>query len=42
MIFYLINNSENDSFNINKNLILKYFNQLNDDEFQNTWFLKDI
>ena len=28
------NNSENDSFNINKNLILKYFNQLNDDEFQ--------
>ena len=33
-ILLKINNSENDSFNINKNLILKYFNQLNDDEFQ--------
>ena len=33
-ILLKINNSESDSFNINKNLILKYFNQLNDDEFQ--------
>ena len=33
-ILLKINNSENDSFNINKNLILKYFNQFNDDEFQ--------
>ena len=33
-ILLKINNSENDSFNINKKLILKYFNQLNDDEFQ--------
>ena len=33
-ILLKINNSENDSFNINKNLILKYFNQLNDDVFQ--------
>ena len=33
-ILLKINNTENDSFNINKNLILKYFNQLNDDEFQ--------
>jgi len=33
-ILLKIDNSENDSFKINKNLILKYFNQLNDDEFQ--------
>ena len=33
-ILLKINNSESDSFNINKNLILKYFNQFNDDEFQ--------
>ena len=33
-ILLKINNSENDSFKINKNLIIKYFNQLNDKDTQ--------
>ena len=33
-ILLKINNSENDSFRINKSLIIKYFNQLNDKDSQ--------
>ena len=33
-ILLKINNSENDSFKINKSLIIKYFNQLNDKDSQ--------
>ena len=33
-ILLKINNFENDSFKINKNLIIKYFNQLNDKDSQ--------
>ena len=33
-ILLKINNSENDSFKINKKLIFKYFNQLNDEDSQ--------
>ena len=33
-ILLKINNEENDSFKINKNLIIKYFNQLNDKDSQ--------
>ncbi len=33
-ILLKINDSKDDSFKINKNLIIKYFNQLNDDDAQ--------
>ena len=40
-ILLKINNLENDSFKINKKLIFKYFNQLNDEILKNQ-VLKDI
>ena len=41
-ILLKINNLENDSFKINKKLIFKYFNQLNDEDSQKYQVWKDI